>query len=62
MDLEAFEQHFRAAFPDLEGSAVLLALSGGADSTALLPPLAPFCSRTQADGDARAPRLSGERG
>lgn len=36
MDLEAFDRHFRAVFPDLEGSTVLLALSGGADSIALL--------------------------
>ncbi len=36
MELEAFVRHFRAAFPDLEGSSVVVALSGGADSTALL--------------------------
>ncbi len=36
MDLEAFVRHFHATFPELEGSAVMIALSGGADSTALL--------------------------
>lgn len=36
MELEAFVRHFRTAFPDLEKSDVVVALSGGADSTALL--------------------------
>ncbi len=36
MNLEAFVHHFRSTFPDLEGSEILVALSGGADSTALL--------------------------
>ena len=36
MELQAFVEHFREAFPDLEGSSIVIALSGGADSTALL--------------------------
>jgi tRNA(Ile)-lysidine synthase len=36
MSLTAFAEHFRATFPDVVGERVLVALSGGADSTALL--------------------------
>ena len=36
MELEVFDDHFRRAFPECLGSTVLVALSGGADSTALV--------------------------
>ena len=36
MLLESFSEHFLATFPDLVGGRVLVALSGGADSVALL--------------------------
>ncbi len=36
MDLAAFAGHFRATFPDLVGARVVVALSGGGDSVALL--------------------------
>lgn len=36
MELEAFVRHFRQTFPGVSGSKMVVALSGGADSTALL--------------------------
>jgi tRNA(Ile)-lysidine synthase len=36
MSLPGFADHFRTTFPDLEGEKVLVALSGGPDSVALL--------------------------
>jgi tRNA(Ile)-lysidine synthase len=36
MSLAGFAEHFRATFPELMGRPVLVAFSGGADSTALL--------------------------
>jgi len=36
MDLEVFIGHWRTAFSDQDGSTIVVALSGGADSTALL--------------------------
>ena len=36
MDLARFPDHFRATFPELVGQRLLVALSGGADSVALL--------------------------
>ncbi len=36
MDLDSFIRHWRAAFSDQDGSTIVIALSGGADSTALL--------------------------
>ena len=36
MEFEAFVRHWRATFSDQDGSTIVIALSGGADSTALL--------------------------
>ncbi|MEN8165021.1 MAG: tRNA lysidine(34) synthetase TilS [Acidobacteriota bacterium] len=36
MDLEGFVRHWRTVFSNLDGSTIVVALSGGADSTALL--------------------------
>ncbi len=36
MEFETFVQHWRTAFSDQNGSTIVIALSGGADSTALL--------------------------